>query len=146
MWKEQSHKSYRPVTVATFRSNFNYFIIQPIFTIILIMVVKQVILMMPLVRLNYLVHELAPLGYHLVNVFLHALVTLLYHQVTVYQTLFLADIGINLVNKLTFPYKLRNLYHGIEGFSDLQSEGDLDSIRNSCDVFFNSRSTNCQHI
>ena len=40
MWKEQSHKSYRPVTVATFRSNFNYFIIQPIFTIMLIMVVK----------------------------------------------------------------------------------------------------------
>ena len=49
MWKEQSHKSYRPVTVFTF-------------------------------RLNYLVHELAPLGYHLANVGLHATVTLLYHQ------------------------------------------------------------------
>ena len=49
MRKEQSHKSYRPVTVFTF-------------------------------RLNYLLHELAPLGYHLGNVALHALVTLLYHQ------------------------------------------------------------------
>ena len=49
MRKEQSHKSYRPITVLTF-------------------------------RLNYLVHELQPLGYHLVNVILHAAVTLLYHQ------------------------------------------------------------------
>ena len=30
--------------------------------------------------------------------------------------------------------------------SDLQLESDLDSIRNSCDVFLNSRSSNCQHI
>ncbi len=48
MQKEQSHKSYRPLTVLTF-------------------------------RLNYLLHELQPLGYHLVNVILHAGVSLLYH-------------------------------------------------------------------
>jgi hypothetical protein len=48
MNKEQSHKSYRPLTVLTF-------------------------------RLNYLVHELAPLGYHLVNLCLHTAVSLLYH-------------------------------------------------------------------
>ena len=47
--KEQSHKSYRPVTVLTF-------------------------------RLNYLLTEVSPLGYHAVNVLLHAGVTLLYHQ------------------------------------------------------------------
>ena len=49
MRKEQSHKSYRPVTVFTF-------------------------------RLNYLLHELRPLGFHLTNVFLHAGVTLVYHH------------------------------------------------------------------
>jgi protein O-mannosyl-transferase len=49
MEKEQSHKSYRPLTVLTF-------------------------------RLNYLLHELQPLGYHLVNLLLHAGVTLLYHS------------------------------------------------------------------
>merc|ERR1719193_499446 len=49
MNKEQSHKSYRPVTVITF-------------------------------RLNYLMHELEPLGYHLVNILLHAGVTLTYHS------------------------------------------------------------------
>ena len=49
MTKEQSHKSYRPVTVLTF-------------------------------RLNYLLSEVSPLGYHAVNVLLHAAVTLLYHQ------------------------------------------------------------------
>ena len=49
MNKEQSHKSYRPLTVLTF-------------------------------RLNYLVHELAPLGYHLVNLCLHTAVSLLYHS------------------------------------------------------------------
>ena len=54
MVKEQSHKSYRPLTVLSF-------------------------------RLNYLAHELAPLGYHLANVLLHAAVTLLYHQVNFYD-------------------------------------------------------------
>ena len=49
MDKEQSHKSYRPLTVLSF-------------------------------RLNYLLHELQPLGYHLVNLLLHAGVTLLYHS------------------------------------------------------------------
>jgi tetratricopeptide (TPR) repeat protein len=49
MKKEQSHKSYRPLTVFTF-------------------------------RINYLLHELHPLGYHLTNVLLHAGVTLLYHH------------------------------------------------------------------
>ena len=42
-----SHKSYRPLTVATF-------------------------------RLNYMLHELHPLGYHLVNVLLHSAVCYLY--------------------------------------------------------------------
>ena len=42
-----SHKSYRPLTVATF-------------------------------RLNYMLHELQPLGYHLVNVLLHSAVCYLY--------------------------------------------------------------------
>ena len=42
-----SHKSYRPLTVATF-------------------------------RLNYMLHELEPLGYHLVNVLLHSAVCYLY--------------------------------------------------------------------
>ena len=42
-----SHKSYRPLTMATF-------------------------------RLNYMLHELQPLGYHLVNVLLHSAVCYLY--------------------------------------------------------------------
>ena len=50
MVKEQSHKSYRPVTVLTF-------------------------------RLNYLLHQLQPLGFHLVNLLLHTVVVLTYHQV-----------------------------------------------------------------
>ncbi len=41
-----SHKSYRPITVLTF-------------------------------RLNYLLHELEPFGYHVVNVVLHTIATLL---------------------------------------------------------------------
>ena len=44
---ENSHKSYRPLTVATF-------------------------------RLNYMLHELQPLGYHLVSVLLHSAVCYLY--------------------------------------------------------------------
>ena len=44
-----SHKSYRPLCVATF-------------------------------RLNYLLHELQPMGYHLVNVLLHCAVCYLYVQ------------------------------------------------------------------
>ena len=40
-------------------------------------------IMVVIFRLNYLVHELAPLGYHLANIALHALVTLLYHQVII---------------------------------------------------------------
>ena len=47
MWERDSHKSYRPLTVATF-------------------------------RLNYMLHELEPLGYHLVNVLLHSAVVYLY--------------------------------------------------------------------
>ncbi len=46
---EGSHKSYRPLCVATF-------------------------------KLNYLVHGLAPMGYHLVNVLLHGVVCYLYVQ------------------------------------------------------------------
>ena len=45
----ESHKSCRPLTVATF-------------------------------RLNYLLHELQPMGYHLVNVLLHGAVCYLYVQ------------------------------------------------------------------
>ena len=47
MEDRDSHKSYRPLTVATF-------------------------------RLNYMLHELQPLGYHLVNVLLHSAVCYLY--------------------------------------------------------------------
>ena len=47
MHLEGSHKSYRPLCVATF-------------------------------RLNYLIHELEPMGYHLVNVLLHSAVCYLY--------------------------------------------------------------------
>ena len=47
MTSDRSHKSYRPLTVATF-------------------------------RLNYMLHELQPLGYHLVNVLLHSAVCYLY--------------------------------------------------------------------
>ena len=46
---EGSHKSYRPLCVATF-------------------------------RLNYLLHELQPMGYHLLNVLLHGAVCYLYVQ------------------------------------------------------------------
>ena len=49
MHSSESHKSYRPLTVATF-------------------------------RLNYLLHELQPMGYHLVNVLLHGAVCYLYVQ------------------------------------------------------------------
>ncbi|KAH8026761.1 hypothetical protein HPB51_024310 [Rhipicephalus microplus] len=45
--KEQSHKSYRPLCVLTF-------------------------------RLNYWLHELRPIGYHMGNVFLHSLVAMLF--------------------------------------------------------------------
>ena len=47
MRTKASHKSYRPLTVATF-------------------------------KLNYMLHELQPLGYHLVNVLLHSAVCYLY--------------------------------------------------------------------
>ena len=47
MSSPDSHKSYRPLTVATF-------------------------------RLNYMLHELQPLGYHFVNVLLHSAVCYLY--------------------------------------------------------------------
>ena len=47
MSSPDSHKSYRPLTVATF-------------------------------RLNYMLHELQPLGYHLVNELLHGAVCYLY--------------------------------------------------------------------
>uniref|UniRef100_L7LWA1 dolichyl-phosphate-mannose--protein mannosyltransferase n=1 Tax=Rhipicephalus pulchellus TaxID=72859 RepID=L7LWA1_RHIPC len=48
--KEQSHKSYRPLCVLTF-------------------------------RLNYWLHELRPMGYHLGNVLLHSLVAMLFLRV-----------------------------------------------------------------
>ncbi|XP_075235033.1 protein O-mannosyl-transferase Tmtc3-like [Lycorma delicatula] len=49
MYKEQSHKSYRPLCVLTF-------------------------------RWNYLIHQLEPMGYHLVNMILHGVVCLLYFR------------------------------------------------------------------
>ncbi|XP_046747903.1 protein O-mannosyl-transferase Tmtc3-like isoform X1 [Diprion similis] len=49
MHKEQSHKSYRPLCVLTF-------------------------------RWNYLIHQLDPMGYHLLNVLLHVGVCLLYFR------------------------------------------------------------------
>ena len=49
MERNNSHKSYRPLCVATF-------------------------------RLNYLLHELEPMGYHLVNILLHGVVCYLYVQ------------------------------------------------------------------
>ena len=49
MGSNDSHKSYRPLCVATF-------------------------------RLNYLLHELQPMGYHLVNILLHGAVCYLYVQ------------------------------------------------------------------
>ena len=49
MFQEQSHKSYRPLCVLTF-------------------------------RWNYLLHQLRPTGYHLVNVALHALVCALFFR------------------------------------------------------------------
>ncbi|XP_072045716.1 protein O-mannosyl-transferase TMTC3-like [Amphiura filiformis] len=50
MHKEESHKSYRPLCVLTF-------------------------------RLNYVLHELDPVGYHLVNVILHGIVCVLVMRV-----------------------------------------------------------------
>ena len=48
MNREQSHKSYRPLTVLTFR------------------------------YMNYAIHELDPFGYHVVNVLCHSLASLLF--------------------------------------------------------------------
>lgn len=47
--QEQSHKSYRPLCVLTF-------------------------------RWNYFFHELNPMGYHAVNVFLHAIVCVMFYS------------------------------------------------------------------
>ncbi|XP_053988593.1 protein O-mannosyl-transferase Tmtc3-like [Hylaeus volcanicus] len=57
MHKEQSHKSYRPLCVLTF-------------------------------RWNYLIHQLDPMGYHLLNVVLHVGVCLLYFRTCL---MFLSD-------------------------------------------------------
>lgn len=57
MHKEQSHKSYRPLCVLTF-------------------------------RWNYLIHQLDPMGYHLLNVILHVGVCLLYFRTCL---MFLSD-------------------------------------------------------
>ncbi|KAL7645009.1 UNVERIFIED_CONTAM: hypothetical protein RMT77_004833 [Armadillidium vulgare] len=59
MQKEQSHKSYRPLCVLTF-------------------------------RLNYLLHGLEPLGYHLVNMLLHGVVCTLYYRMC---SLFLPELS-----------------------------------------------------
>eukprot|EP00095_Tigriopus_kingsejongensis_P001095 snap_masked-scaffold193_size270907-processed-gene-1.15 protein:Tk01095 transcript:snap_masked-scaffold193_size270907-processed-gene-1.15-mRNA-1 annotation:"transmembrane and tpr repeat-containing protein cg4050-like" len=67
MSKEQSHKSYRPICVLTF-------------------------------RLNYLIHALEPMGYHLVNLALHALVCVLFHRLC----LLLVGPRVSLVASLLF--------------------------------------------
>ncbi|XP_058789494.1 protein O-mannosyl-transferase Tmtc3-like [Phymastichus coffea] len=59
MHKEQSHKSYRPLCVLTF-------------------------------RWNYMIHQLDPMGYHLLNVVLHVGVCLLYFRICL---MFLPDIA-----------------------------------------------------
>ncbi|XP_033216961.1 protein O-mannosyl-transferase Tmtc3-like [Belonocnema kinseyi] len=59
MHKEQSHKSYRPLCVLTF-------------------------------RWNYLIHQLDPMGYHLLNVILHVGVCLLYFRTCL---MFLSDLA-----------------------------------------------------
>uniref|UniRef100_A0A1B6F0B4 dolichyl-phosphate-mannose--protein mannosyltransferase n=1 Tax=Cuerna arida TaxID=1464854 RepID=A0A1B6F0B4_9HEMI len=59
MHKEQSHKSYRPLCVLTF-------------------------------RWNYLLHQLEPMGYHLVNLILHAVVCLMYFRMC---SMFLPEIS-----------------------------------------------------
>ena len=43
-----------------------------------------------------------------------------------------------IVTQLTISDKLRNLNHDMR-VSDLQSESDLDSIRNSCDVLVRNK-------
>ncbi|KAL2719563.1 protein O-mannosyl-transferase Tmtc3-like isoform X1 [Vespula squamosa] len=67
MHKEQSHKSYRPLCVLTF-------------------------------RWNYLIHQLDPMGYHLINVILHVAVCLLYFRICL---MFLSDLA-SLVSSLLF--------------------------------------------
>ncbi|KAF7384206.1 hypothetical protein HZH66_012456 [Vespula vulgaris] len=67
MHKEQSHKSYRPLCVLTF-------------------------------RWNYLIHQLDPMGYHLLNVILHVGVCLLYFRICL---MFLSDLA-SLVSSLLF--------------------------------------------
>lgn len=58
VFQEQSHKSYRPLCVLTF-------------------------------RWNYLLHQLEPMGYHLVNLILHAIVCLMYFRYLLHFVSFL---------------------------------------------------------
>ncbi|XP_014213577.1 transmembrane and TPR repeat-containing protein CG4050-like [Copidosoma floridanum] len=67
MHKEQSHKSYRPLCVLTF-------------------------------RWNYMIHQLDPMGYHLLNVLLHVGVCLLYFRTCL---MFLPDVA-SFVSALLF--------------------------------------------
>ncbi|XP_001601753.2 protein O-mannosyl-transferase Tmtc3 [Nasonia vitripennis] len=67
MHKEQSHKSYRPLCVLTF-------------------------------RWNYMIHQLDPMGYHLLNVILHVGVCLLYFRTCL---MFLPDVA-SFVSALLF--------------------------------------------
>ncbi|XP_057340182.1 protein O-mannosyl-transferase Tmtc3 [Microplitis mediator] len=67
MYKEQSHKSYRPFCVLTF-------------------------------RWNYLIHQLDPMGYHLLNVILHVAVCILYFRTCL---MFLSDLA-SFVSALLF--------------------------------------------
>ena len=49
-----------------------------------------------------------------------------------------------IVTQLTISDKLRNLNHDMR-VSDLQSESDLDSIRNSCDVLVQATASSKVH-
>ena len=68
MSSKDSHKSYRPLCVASF-------------------------------RLNYLIHELEPMGYHLVNVLLHGAVCYLYVQLC---GIIFSDVWLALIAGLLF--------------------------------------------
>lgn len=81
--QEQSHKSYRPLCVLTF-------------------------------RWNYLLHQLEPMGYHLVNMLLHSVVCLMYFRLVTYIIIIRNLPPYSSVPKLSS--KLGVLYYGVLNF------------------------------